>query len=30
MLPIRDLLQKQVHTETEGEGTKKDIPCKWK
>ena len=29
MLPIRDSLQSESHTQTECEGIEKDIPCKW-
>ena len=29
MLPTRDSLQIQRHTETESEGMEKGIPCKW-
>ena len=30
MLPTRDPLQFQRHTQTESERMEKDIPCKWK
>ena len=30
MLPIRDSLQIQRHTQDESEGMEKGIPCKWK
>ena len=30
MLPTRDSLQLQRHTQTESKGMEKDVPCKWK
>lgn len=30
ILPPRDSLQTEVHTETQSEGMGKHIPCKWK
>ena len=30
MLPRRDSLWMEVHTQTECGGVEKDIPCKWK
>ena len=30
MLPTRDSLQLQEHTQAQSEGMEKDNPCKWK